>query len=332
MEAEEDKQVEDAIRLYGNRIAFRKKLNTIHTGLDMEVIREESVPKTPIRLIWHTYRTTLAVAASVAVFTTFVTLMLYKSYQTSHKQEEQYSMLRRDLQAIKRSQSAILNDLDGRRRVLQQNPGQVAGTGFLLTSDGYMVTNKHIINGADSVYVQSRKGEVYKAKIVYTDPLYDLAVLQLRDDTAFRAMPSLPYSFEGHPADLGERVFTLGYPREEIVYGEGYLSSGTGYRGDSTAYQVAISVNPGNSGGPLLDEKGNVIGIIAGKQVSSDGASFAIKSNYLYKVLEAIPGDSLKGAPVYLNRKNTLVKLSRKQQIKKMQDYVYMVKVFKHTP
>ncbi|GAA4445975.1 hypothetical protein GCM10023189_00600 [Nibrella saemangeumensis] len=332
MESEDDKQIEDALRLYGNRIAFRNKLNHIHAGLDMEAVREESAPKAPIRLIWRTYRTTLAVAASVAVFTTFVTLLLYKSYQTSHKQEEQYSMLRRDLQAIKRSQSAILNDIDGRRRVLQQNPGQVAGTGFLLTSDGYMVTNKHIIQGADSVYVQSQKGEVYKAKLVYTDPLYDLAVLQLRDDTAFRAMPPLPYSFEAHQSDLGERVFTLGYPREEIVYGEGYLSSGTGYRGDSTAYQVSISVNPGNSGGPLLDEKGNVIGIITGKQVTSDGASFAIKSNYLYKVLESIPGDSLKGSPVNLNRKNSLVKLSRKQQIKKMQDYVYMVKVFKHMP
>lgn len=332
MEAEENRQVEDALRLYGNRLAFRKKLTTIHANLDIEAVREEAVPKTPIHLLWRTYRTTLAVAASVAVFTTFVTLLLYKSYQTSHKQEEQYSMLRRDLQAIKRSQNEILNDIDGRRRVLQQNPGQVAGTGFLLTSDGYMVTNKHIIQGADSVYVQSQKGEVYKAKLVYTDPLYDLAVLQLRDDTAFRAMPTLPYSFEARQSDLGERVFTLGYPREEIVYGEGYLSSGTGYRGDSTAYQVAISVNPGNSGGPLLDEKGNVIGIITGKQITSDGASFAIKSNYLYKVLEAIPGDSLKGLPLNLNRKNALGKLPRKQQIHKMQDYVYMVKVFKHTP
>lgn len=332
MEAEENRQIEETLRLYGNRLAFREKLNRIHSGLDIETVREEATQRTPIRLLWRTYRTTLAVAASVAVFTTFVTLLLYKSYQTSNKQEEQYSMLRRDLQAIKRSQSAILNDINGRRRVLQQNPGQVAGTGFLLTSDGYMVTNKHIIQGADSVYVQSQKGEVYKAKLVYTDPVYDLAVLQLRDDTAFRNMPPLPYSFEARPSDLGERVFTLGYPREEIVYDEGYLSSGTGYRGDSTAYQVAISVNPGNSGGPLLDEKGNVIGVITGKQITSDGASFAIKSNYLYKVLEAIPNDSLKGLPVNLNRKNSLMKLSRKQQIKKMQEYVYMVKVFKHTP
>jgi len=206
----------------------------------------------------------------------------------------------------------------------------VSGSGFLLTPDGYFVTNNHIVRDADSVYVQSAKGEVYKARIVYADLAHDLAVLQLCDDNAFRPMPPIPYTFEARTSDLGERVFTLGYPREEIVYGEGYLSSGTGYGGDSVAYQVAISVNPGNSGGPLLDEKGNVIGIISGKQTTSEGVSFAVKSNYLLEAINGIPVDSLKGQPLRLSRKNTLAYLPRKQQIKRMQDYVYQVKVFKH--
>ena len=69
---------------------------------------------------------------------------------------------------------------------LSINPAQVAGSGFLLTGDGYFVTNNHIVREADSVYVQSTKGEVYKARIVYTDQTHDLAFLQLCDDSAFQ--------------------------------------------------------------------------------------------------------------------------------------------------
>lgn len=333
MEAEEEKQIEDALQAYGNRLMFRRKLERIHAEMDVEAAYKQTgstVQPGRVRSLWQAYRPILAVAAAVAVFTTFATIFLYRSYQASHKQEEQYSMLRRDLQAIKRSQTVILEDINNRSNRLRANPGQVAGSGFLLTPDGYLVTNNHIIQDADSVYIQGQKGDVYKAKIVYTNNEHDLAILQVCDDVTFRPLPPLPYSFDNRTSELGERVFTLGYPREEIVYGEGYLSSRTGFRGDSTAYQVAITVNPGNSGGPLVDEKGNVIGIISGKQNTSEGATFAIKTKYLIQTINAIPADSVGGVSLTARRKSTLAKLPRKQQIQRMQDYVYQVKVFKH--
>ncbi|AUD04861.1 S1C family serine protease [Spirosoma pollinicola] len=335
METNEEKNIENALQAYGERIRFKQQLEAVQARTDMTVMRHDaetyrSEPAAQVRSLWHMYRTTLAVAASAAIITTFGSIFLYRSYQQSHQQEQQYSQLSKEIQAVKSSQRKLLNDYNGRGRGLSNNPAQVAGSGFLLTGDGYLVTNNHIVRDADSVYVQSTKGEVYKARVVYTDKAHDLAFLQLCDDSAFRSMPPVPYSFDARPSDLGERVYTLGYPREEIVYGEGYLSSGTGYRGDSTAYQVAIGVNPGNSGGPLLDEKGNVIGIISGKQTTSEGVSFAVKTNYLLEALNNIPADSLKGQPLRLNRKNVLANLSRKQQIKRMQEYVYQVKVFKH--
>ncbi len=338
METNEERDIETALQAYGERIRFKQRLLAVQSDLDMramhdavELERAESEQSGQIRTLWRTYRTTLAVAASVAAITTFGSIFLYRSYQQGHQQQEQqYSLLSKEIQAVKSSQRKLLSDLNGRGRALTVNPAQVSGSGFLLTPDGYFVTNNHIVRDADSVYVQSTKGEVYKARVVHTDQAHDLAILQLCDDSAFRSMPPVPYSFENRSSDLGERVYTLGYPREEIVYGEGYLSSGTGYRGDSTAYQIAISVNPGNSGGPLLDEKGNVIGIISGKQTTSEGVSFAVKTNYLLEALNSIPNDSLKGQPLRLNRKNALAHLPRKQQIKRMQDYVYQVKVFKH--
>lgn len=338
MEANEDQSIDQTLAAYGDRIRFRRKLATIQSQVDMEAVRQEahlyqsdSEQTGQIRSLWRTYRTTLAVAASVAIITTFGSIFLYRSYLQGHRQQEQqYSQLSKEIQAVKTSQKRLISDITGRGRALSANPAQVSGSGFMLTPDGYFVTSNHIVRDADSVYIQSAKGDVYKARLVYADQVHDLAILQLCDDSAFRSMPPVPYNFDAGTSDLGERIFTLGYPREEIVYGEGYLSSGTGYRGDSIAYQVAISVNPGNSGGPLLDEKGNVIGIISGKQTTSEGVSFAVKTNYLLAAINSIPVDSLKGQPLRLSRKNTLANLPRKQQIKRMQEYVYQVKVFKH--
>lgn len=338
MEANDDQFIDQALTAYGERIRFRRKLAAIHGELDRGAFRPEAYTHESgvqesgqIRSLWRTYRTTLAVAASVAIITTFSSIFLYQSYKQAHRQQEQqYSQLSKEIQAVKSSQKRLLSDITGRSRSLNTNTAQVSGSGFMLTADGYFVTSNHIVRDADSVYVQSIRGDVYKARIVYADQVHDLAILQLCDDSAFRSMLPVPYSFDVRTSDLGERVFTLGYPREEIVYGEGYLSSGTGYRGDSVAYQVAISVNPGNSGGPLLDERGNVVGIISGKQTTSEGVSFAVKTTYLLDVVNAVPADSLNGQPLRLNRKNMLTRLPRKQQIKRMQEYVYQVKVFKH--
>ena len=338
METNEEKDIEKALYAYSERVRFKQRLANVQASVDMNTLSRDAhsyayqtETSSQMRTLWQTYRTTLAVAASVALITTFSSIFLYHSYQQSHQQQEQqYRLLSKEIQAVKSSQRQLLNDFNGRGRGLSMNPAQVAGSGFLLTADGYFVTNNHIVRDADSVYVQSAKGEIYKARVVHTDPMHDVAILQLCDDSAFRTLPPVPYSFDVRSSDLGERVYTLGYPREEIVYGEGYLSSGTGYRGDSTAYQVAIGVNPGNSGGPLLNEKGNVIGMISGKQTTSEGVSFAVKTNYLLEALNTIPVDALKGQPIRLNRKNTLTDLNRKQQIKRMQDYVYQVKVFKH--
>lgn len=332
MDTGKNDSIEAMLQAYGQRLEFGEKLGRVHQQLEANNLLEHAdvKPRLQVRNWWQAQRSTLAIAAAVAIVSTFGTIILYRSYQNSHKQEQQYGMMMRNLAVIQQTQNKLLNNLSGRGRVFQQNPGQVAGSGFLLTASGFMVTNNHIIQGADSVYVQSQQGVVYKARLVHVDPQHDLAILAIGQDTAFHALPPVPYSFEARPSEMGERVFTLGYPREEIVYGEGYLSSGTGFRGDSSAYQVAISVNPGNSGGPLLDERGNLIGIITAKQTTSEGATFAVKTSVLLDALKAISPDSLKGDVVVLNRKNRMVRLSRKLQVKQMQNYVYQVKVFKH--
>ncbi len=210
---------------------------------------------------------------------------------------------------------------------MNNNPGNFRGTGFAISSNGYIVTDNHVIKDADSVYIQSIDGKSYRTRVVYTEPLSDIAILQVTDPS-FANLGAIPYSFKKPESDIGESVFTIGYPGDAMVLGPGFLTASTGYQNDSTAYQVSIPVNPGNSGGPLLDGSGNIIGIIDAKQTRMEGAGFAVKAGYLLKAIQDIPADSLK-RPLELNSRNVLAKLSRVQQIKKLQNYVFMVKVYK---
>lgn len=284
---------------------------------------------TKIRLLWQKYKHTGLVAASVALVAVFSTLWMSGFYSVKES-SNQYSLLKRDLNTIKRNVNAqnvaIKNISSDRVANKSTNEGAFGATGFALTSDGLIATNYHVVKTFDSVYVQNSAGESFKSKVVYIDPTHDIAVLKVVDD-AFSNLPAIPYTFKEEIAELGQEVFTIGYPREDVVYGSGYLSARTGFAGDTASYQVTIPVNPGNSGGPLLDNKGNIIGIISGKQTETDGAAFAIKTNYLLSSVESIPADSLTQG-ITLNKRNQLAGLSRTNQIKKIQDYIFIVKVF----
>jgi S1-C subfamily serine protease len=284
-----------------------------------------------VKDIWKKYRYTALVAASVALVAVFSTLWMSGFYDNVKESSYQYSLLKRDMNTIKRNVNAqnaaiknINSSTDGGANSYPS--GTYSATGFALTSNGFIATNYHVVRESDSVYVQNHKGDSYKAKVIYIDPAHDLAILEIIDPS-FEKTPAVPYTLKEENADLGQDVFTIGYPREEAVYGSGYLSSNTGFGGDTSSYQVTIPVNPGNSGGPVLDSKGNVIGIISGKQTETDGAAFAIKTNYLLQSIKAIPQDSLSKALV-IGKRNSLSGLSRTNQIKKIQDYIYIVKVF----
>jgi serine protease Do len=315
----------NTIAEYGQRKVLIADMEAAFQQLDIEEIKVHILPvSVKIRTLFRKYRFNTAIAATVALVTVFATLLSTGYF--SKTITNNYSALRRDINNIKRSQNELIkgiNDIPGKGPV---NPGEFGGTGFALSSNGYVVTNYHVVKDADSIYVQNSDGESFKVKQIYVDPAYDIAVLQIVD-SGFKSLAALPYTFKKTGSDLGEDVYTIGFPRDDQVVNRGYLSSLTGYAGDTVAYQVDISVNPGNSGGPLLDTKGNVVGIINAKQTQTEGAAFAIKSNYILQSIGAIPQDSL-DAELTINKKNSLSGLSRTDQIKKMERYIFMVKVY----
>lgn len=132
--------------------------------------------------------------------------------------------------------------------------------------------------------------------------------------------------------ELGEEIFTLGYPRNEIVYGKGYMSAKTGYNGDTLTCQITVPANPGNSGTPVLNKDGEVVGIIKGSQPDAQGFVFAIRSKNIFHALNFMKNDStlLKSdsslSRIHMPLTSSIKGLDREHQIQRIQDCIFVVK------
>lgn len=315
----------DSLKQYGDMHSLIQKMDKAHAEMDMESLIEEYKPHPSyIVNMWRKNKSAFAIAAS------FLLISIFSIYSIQHntKQNGTYEVMRREITNIKNSQNKLVRSLNApaKQEKGHLNAAKFGGTGFALTANGYLCTNFHVIRDADSIYVQNNKGDSYKVKVVYRDPQYDIAILKIIDES-FSPLATLPYKLKKNAIGMGENVYTLGFPKDDAVLGEGYVSSRTGHGGDTTQYQVSIPINPGNSGGPLLDNQGNIIGVITAKENQVEGAAFAIKSKYILEALNAIPQDSL-GKKVAFSKKNPLQGLNRTRQIEKIEDYVYMIKVY----
>ncbi|RDC58405.1 serine protease [Pedobacter chinensis] len=318
----------ESMEMFASQSRLKEQLNHIHAEIDVESLAADLRPH-PSRVIqlWRKHKSAIAVAASFLVLS-FVSVY---SIQHNSKQEERYRNMSRELSRVKNSTNNLIRTIKSNASSdtpsKSTNPGNFGGTGFAISTNGYILTNLHVINGADSLYVQNNKGESFKVKSIYTDSQNDIAILKISDKN-FSHLSSIPYTIKRSTSSIGETVYTLGYPKDDAVLGEGYVSSKNGFIGDTTQYQVSIPVNPGNSGGPLLDDNGNLVGIISGKPDQTEGAAFAIKSKYILEAMRAIPQDSLGANKLSASKKSLLSGLKRTKQIEKIQDYVFMIKVY----
>jgi len=136
------------------------------------------------------------------------------------------------------------------------------GTGFAVRSDGLILTSYHIVSGADSIAVSYQSGKLVTATLIKHSSNNDLALLKIKDKT-----PQYLDLEEPGNVNIGDRVFTIGFPVMKILgtepkYSEGTISSLAGVRDEASFMQISVPIQPGNSGGPLINEKGKVVGVI----------------------------------------------------------------------
>lgn len=203
-----------------------------------------------------------------------------------------------------------------------------SGTGFAISSNGYIVTNYHVIENAKSIEVKGVNGNFTRklsAKVVVSDEKNDLAIIKI-DDSRFTSLGSIPYIFRKGVADVGENVFVLGFPLtssmgEEVKLTNGIVSSKTGFKGDISLYQISAPVQPGNSGGPLFDKNGNLLGIVNAKHSYAENASYAIKVSYLLSLIDLLPVRISQPSTNILNGK------ALTEQVKIASNFTYIIVV-----
>jgi serine protease Do len=163
------------------------------------------------------------------------------------------------------------------------------GSGFIITPDGYIVTNNHVIQDADKVTIRLREGgPTHEAKIIGRDPETDLALIKIDVD---QDLPVLEFG-DSDDAKVGEWVVAIGNPfglghtvTAGIISAKGRIIGAGPF---DNFIQTDASINPGNSGGPLIDMDGKVIGINTAIIPSGEGLGFAIPSSGAKAIIEQL--------------------------------------------
>jgi S1-C subfamily serine protease len=323
---------------FENTRQLKATLNETHMHLaeQGDIKSNELKGKAKVIYLFNRYKRTAAIAASIAGITALaISALIWQVSPSKPVGKKDYEMLNRDIQII----SAKVNEVKNQNEVLQQQISNVTdntktvpreyrtgGTGFLVDVNGYLFTNYHVIENARYIAVQNSNGKDLQARVVYRDEQRDIAILKI-DDTAYRVPAFIPYGIKKSASDIAEPVFSLGYPRNDIVYGEGYLAAKTGYNGDTLSVQISINANRGNSGSPIINHNGEIIGVLNARQNSAEGAVFAIQSKYIHKALAQLQKTDSTNKNLNIPTTSSLRGTNRAQQVKKIMDYVYMVKV-----
>lgn len=216
----------------------------------------------------------------------------------------------------------------------KKDNSKASGSGFFISIGGIIATNAHVIEGASNieVTVSNEAGNLtYKTKVLLSDSKNDVALLQI-DDEKFKGLSSIPYGIVEN-SDVGSKVFTIGYPLNDVMGSnykvtDGIVSSKSGIADDVRYYQISVPLQPGNSGGPLFNKEGNIIGITSARLNSQavgtqvQNVNYAIKSSYLLNLYNMLPNSTK------IPETSQVASKELQDQVKILKNYVCLIKVF----
>jgi serine protease Do len=187
------------------------------------------------------------------------------------------------------------DDFAPRRNQEREFKSSALGSGFIIESNGLIVTNNHVIDGADEIIVMLNDEHKFDAKVIGRDPLTDLALIKI--DPKGQKLPTLELG-DSDKADIGDWVVAIGNPLGlEWTITAGIVSAKGRELGNGpydNFMQTDASINPGNSGGPLINMDGEVIGINTAIIASAQGLGFAVPVNMLKELLPKLKSGVVK--------------------------------------
>lgn len=323
---------------YSRHKSLRHTLHEVESNLIAEGFMSKEPVKGKARIIqlWRRSRRTVAVAASIAGLVSIFIATVVSSV-SNHGKDSNIKPLVDHMKNTDENINKIESKLDRLATATVVNSvtsnvikekinSKFRATGFLIDPvNNYIVTNAHVIDEAKNhLIIENNAGDQFSAIAVYVNKANDLAIIKITDKD-FKKLPALPYSIRKKNADLGEQVFMLGFPKQEIVYGEGYISAKNGYQMDTIYCQLSTTANEGNSGSPVITKNGELIGIITSTETNADGVVFAIKSANIYRAVDEVKKMKDYG-DIKVGGVQDLRGLDRVSQIRKVEDYVFMIK------
>jgi S1-C subfamily serine protease len=167
-----------------------------------------------------------------------------------------------------------------------ENSLNSTGSGIIVANNGFVITNFHVVKNAKKIFVTASDNSKVEAKLISFDEEKDIALLKINNKQF-----NIGYTLNSASSEVGEQIFVLGFPLinlmgSEIKVTDGIISSLSGFNNDYDYYQVSAAVQPGNSGGPLFDSQGNLIGIITAKYSQGENVSYALKSKIVFDFLK----------------------------------------------
>ena len=179
--------------------------------------------------------------------------------------------------------SGIYSDAVDSIVIVATDTGQ--GTGFVIDSEGYIVTNYHVIEEATAAGIYTSSNELYEVQVIGIDPVMDVALLKIDENLQELTLG------DSDNVDVGEKVIAIGNPYGlEFSATIGSISQlhREGLNGLNAYLQIDAALNPGNSGGPVIDKNGKVIGMVNFKVKDAEGLGFALESNYIKEAVNDI--------------------------------------------
>lgn len=319
------------LQRYGGVREVKHSLHEVHNQLlEKGVIKEEELAgAAKVINLWKRYKRTITIAASIAGITALSISGMTLLFAPKNNKQEILQLVNDKLKNYETKQ--IQQDKKINSVISKLEPGtelKGGGSAFLIDGKGYLVTNAHVLRRKlKGAIVTNNKGEEFRVVIVKVDEARDIAILKIEDED-YKSVSFIPYGIRKSSTDIAEPIFTLGYPDNKFVYGEGYLSSLTGFNGDTLSCQIAVAANPGNSGGPVFNRNGEVIGILSTREVQAEGVVFAIQSKYIVQMVNELKKNDTALQKLKLPLNSAVRGMDKTQQVKKFEDYIYMVKVY----
>jgi serine protease Do len=329
-DVEDYKNVLEGIKIFSTQKELKEKLNSIHNELNIKDIEFNDQEKENNSNMNNSKSLLLPILLS-GIIALVISYLSIKFWGQNPSQIN--SNIQRSPQPILSERVDTLQTKIVTEKPIENIPtnGIIEkgsfGSSIAISRNGLFVTSYALLKDARSIHLISKWPAIidYKAEIVSSDIDADVAILKITEP-AFKDLGWIPYKIATIETGLGQDIYTIGFPSDNIKYAQGAVTAKNSEKNDTTRYELSIPAINGFYGAPIFSGNGNLIGFMSGKSVTSQ-SSYALKSTNFVQFADKL-NTSTTGEKILFSPKNDLFGRTRPEQVDILKYFIYQVKVY----